>query len=307
MKKLLAILLALLILTACGAKPAPEDTAGPPEKQEETESPTEAFGATKTPEEEKTPEASQPPEPLIPPEPAKVGPVSAEAIVTEGRAPAENYTLPEGNGEYDMQRWWDSGEIGLLAEAEDAAFYGLPPSEQFAQEKALIRWGDSLAEFEWYFATPRMYLPLMAVMDLDGDGADELIVLTYSGSGTGVSIYDLHVLEKNPDGSITAYTMPDSLWQEQLAPMIQLEQTDEKAVLIWGEDRQEFDPVWVPDQVEITTGYIAEFQLLPDENTVLLQGAVDLWQTIAYVAQYTADVAYKDGVFTLSQYHLQEF
>ena len=45
---------------------------------------------------------------------------------------------------------------------------------------------------------------------------------------------------------------------------------------------------------------------MPDENTVLLQGAVDLWQTIAYVAQYTADVAFKDGVFTLSQYHLQE-
>ena len=101
--------------------------------------------------------------------------------------------------------------------------------------------------------------------------------------------------------------MPDSLWQEQLSPMLQLDQTDGKAVLIWGEDRLEFDPKWIPaGDTELSTGYIAEFQLLPDENTVLLQGAVDLWQTIAYVAQYTADVAFKDGVFTLSQYHLQE-
>ncbi len=296
MKRLLAILLAFLMLTACGAKPAPEDSAEPPETQEETETTSEPA--------ETVPEASNPPEP------AKTGPVSAEAIVTEGVTPTENYKLPDAGGEYDMQRWMDSGEIGLFAEAEDAAFYGLPyPSgEQMAEDRtALIRWGDSLAEFDWYFVTPRMYLPLMAVMDLDGDGVDELTVLTYSGSGTGVSIYNLHVLEKNPDGSITAYTMPDSLWQEQLSPMLQLDQTDGKAVLIWGEDRLEFDPKWIPaGDTELSTGYIAEFQLLPDENTVLLQGAVDLWQTIAYVAQYTADVAFKDGVFTLSQYHLQE-
>ena len=53
MKRLLAILLAFLMLTACGAKPAPEDSAEPPETQEETETTSEPA--------ETVPEASNPP------------------------------------------------------------------------------------------------------------------------------------------------------------------------------------------------------------------------------------------------------
>ena len=73
-------------------------------------------------------------------------------------------------------------------------------------------------------------------MDLDGDGKDELIVLTYVGSGTGVSIYDLHVLEKNPDGTLTDYAMPGSLWQERLPPLLRFVQTDGRNFLILGRD-----------------------------------------------------------------------
>ena len=173
MKRITPLLLVLVLLTACGTKP---ETV-----MEVLEVP--AFSL---------------------PETAEAEPISAEAAVTEGRAPAEDYDLPvprEFSPEnrqmrYDIDGWLRGGTIGLLAEAPEAgaAFYGLPYSEN-AHETALIRWGDSLAEFDWDFLTPRRFLPRMAVMDLDGDGKDELIVLTYVGSGTGVSIYDLHVLE----------------------------------------------------------------------------------------------------------------
>ncbi len=284
MRTLLPVLLALLLLTACGtdAKPAMEVLEVP------------AFSL---------------------PETADAEPVSAPAVVTEGRAPAEDYDLPpslaavQEHPRYNMERWASGGVIELLAEAPeaDAAFYGLPYSQD-AQETALIRWGDSLAEFDWYFATPRMFPPRMAAMDLEGDGENELAVLTYTGSGTGVSVYDLHVLEKNPDGTLTDYAMPGSLWQEQVPPLLRFVQTGGRNFLILGRELLEIDTDYIPeDGTAPSTGWIADFRLLPEERAVQLLGAVDLWKTTNYVADYTANVGYRDGVFTLSQFHLQSF
>lgn len=284
MKQIIPLLLMLVVLTACGAKP---ETV-----MEVLEVP--AFSL---------------------PETSEAEPISAEATVTEGRAPAEDYDLPlppEFSPEnswmrYDIDSWLRGGTIGLLAEAPEAgvAFYGLPYSEN-AHETALIRWGDGLAEFDWDFLTPRRFLPRMAVMDLDGDGKDELIVLTYVGSGTGISIYDLHVLEKNPDGTLTDYAMPGNLWQEQLPPLLRFVQTDGRNFLILGRELLEIDTEHVlGGQMEPSTGWIANFRLLPEEDAIQLLGAVDLWKTTNYVADYTADVGYRDGVFTLSGFHLQ--
>ncbi|WP_304965379.1 hypothetical protein [uncultured Oscillibacter sp.] len=284
MYRIIPLLLMLVVLTACGTKP---ETV-----MEVLEVP--AFSL---------------------PETAEAEPISSEAAVTEGRAPAEDYDLPlprEFSPEnswmrYDIDGWLRGGTIGLLAEAPEAgaAFYGLPYSEN-AHETALIRWGNSLAEFDWDFLTPRRFLPRMAVMDLDGDGKDELIVLTYVGSGTGVSIYDLHVLEKNPDGTLTDYAMPGSLWQERLPPLLRFVQTDGRNFLILGRELLEIDMEHVLEgQMEPSAGWIANFRLLPEEHAIQLLGAVDLWKTTNYVADYTADVGYRDGVFTLSGFHLQ--
>ena len=284
MKRITPLLLVLVLLTACGTK---AETV-----MEVLEVPAFAL-----------------------PETAEAEPISSEAAFTEGRAPAEDYDLPlprEFSPEnswmrYDIDGWLRGGTIGLLAEAPEAgaAFYGLPYSEN-AHETALIRWGNSLAEFDWDFLTPRRFLPRMAVMDLDGDGKDELIVLTYVGSGTGVSIYDLHVLEKNPDGTLTDYAMPGSLWQERLPPLLRFVQTDGRNFLILGRELLEIDMEHVLEgQMEPSAGWIANFRLLPEEHAIQLLGAVDLWKTTNYVADYTADVGYRDGVFTLSGFHLQ--
>ena len=283
MKKCIFSLFLLLLLIGCGV-PAPAEPL--PE-----EPPAEA-------------------EPLSLPEPPRrLKPISAPAVVTEGRVPAENYELPPSMADprYNAEGWIRGGVVGFLAEAPeaDAAFYAAPYQAN-GESPALIRWGDSLAEFDWDFLTPRRFLPRMAVMDLDGDGKDELIVLTYVGSGTGVSIYDLHVLEKNPDGTLTDYAMPGSLWQERLPPLLRFVQTDGRNFLILGRELLEIDMEHVLEgQMEPSAGWIANFRLLPEEHAIQLLGAVDLWKTTNYVADYTADVGYRDGVFTLSGFHLQ--
>lgn len=288
---LLLLLLLLLVLPACGKSPiGGKDSAANPEN---------LADKPKT-------------ETVSLPETRPAEPVSAPAVVTEGRKPAENYDLPPSpepskrEYRYDIERWISGGVIGLLAEAPDAAFYALPYTEG-ERQTALIRWGDSLAEFDWDFLTPRRFLPRMACFDIDGDQEDELMVLCYTGSGTGVSIYDLHILEKNPDGNLTDYAMPESLWREQVSGMLRLDGIGGRFFLSLGRELVEI----IPGDAQITegkegpsTGWIADFRFLPEENALVLEGAVDLWHLTNYVASYTSSVCYADGMFTLTDFHL---
>ena len=51
--------------------------------------------------------------------------------------------------------------------------------------------------------------PRLRQVDADGDGAEELAVVCCYGSGTGVSIEQLHIVEKNEDGTLTDYRLPE--------------------------------------------------------------------------------------------------
>ena len=245
------------------------------------------------------------------PETGPAGSLSAPAIVTQGREAAEAYDLPGPgqNFQHEMNRWGAGGVLALLAEVPEAgaAFYGLPYAKD-AHESVLLRWGgDRLAEFDWNFATPRMFPPEMACFDADGDGEDELIAACYYGSGTGVSIYELHVVEKNPDGTLTDYTLPEGLWQEQISALLRLDELGGRYFLSLGRELVEL----VPDFPQITegeqspsAGWIAEFLFLPEESIIVLRGAADCWHTTYYVANYSAEVCYEDGIFTLWNFHL---
>ena len=168
--------LALLVFSGCSA-PAPAQPEPPPEES------VEIFSL---------------------PETRRLEPLSAPGIVTEGRTPAEDRTpaLPKGDRDYhgNMMRWVHENTAELVAPG--ACFYALPRTE-VRPEAALILWGERAAEFDWNFSTPRMFLPEMDCFDLDGDGEDELVILCCSGSGTGVSVWDLHVVEKQEDGTLT--------------------------------------------------------------------------------------------------------
>ncbi|MGE5678841.1 MAG: hypothetical protein ACM3ZR_12365, partial [Pseudomonadota bacterium] len=49
--------------------------------------------------------------------------------------------------------------------------------------------------YDWEYLTPRFILPAIYTGDYDSDGEEEVVVVTYTGSGTGYSVQDLHVVE----------------------------------------------------------------------------------------------------------------
>jgi len=62
------------------------------------------------------------------------------------------------------------------------------------------------------YMTPRFIMPELYVNDYDGDGEEEICLVTYIGSGTGVSIQNLYMIEmKNPNASAFENNMEKSM------------------------------------------------------------------------------------------------
>lgn len=236
--------------------------------------------------------------------------LSASAVVTEGQAPVEPYELPE---EVRRMTEWDqtSEPVALLARTADAALYGLAGEES----RLLLRWGDTLAEFNWLYRTPRTVAPQLWQVDADGDGVQELAAVCYSGSGTGVSIQQLHIVERNEDGTLTDYCLPeDILCGERLTQALRTETVGDRTFAVLGRELLE-----ITDMIEdrappqgLIAGSIVEFDVDPDDpygalirfrGSAWLEGE-DYLPTAWYGADISAQVLYENGTFTLSGLHL---
>lgn len=245
------------------------------------------------------------------PELTPLAELSAAAVVTEGRVPAENYKLPR-------QLWRNpiaDKDFPILA-AElpeaDAAFYGLQ------WDTALIRWGDCQAEFNWPWLTPHQILPRIFCLDYDDDQEDELVVICHTGSGTGVAYQELHVLEKGPEGTLTDYVLPWELFTEELTSALSVVTVNGRTYSILGTELaditrdlpEDTDPA---DIEGLRAGDIVYFEATPDSpffgERFRFQGAACLSgegfpAALCYVAELEAIVSYKDGIFTLTNIQL---
>ena len=196
-------------------------------------------------------------------------PISAPAVVTEGRVPLEDDTLPVEKTDMSV---WDMDTTALLAETEDGtgAFYGTPNGT------ALLQWDGSLAEFDWNFVTSHRVPPQVWCFDADGDGQEEMVVTCYWGGGTGVSIYALHVVEKNQDGSLTDYCLPDTLYGEQLSALLSTAAVGDCTYAVLGNElvditRQLPENLEVGDVLGLNTSDYAAFNT--ETGSILYRGS----------------------------------
>lgn len=276
MKRLLPALLALTLLSGCGAR---ETASSLPE----------------------TSPAQQ---------------ISAPAVVTEGREPEEDDDLSaalDGFSEWMHNSTLDQNSVGLLAELpeQDVALYGV--RDHRGDDRALLRWGGSLAEFDWSFGGPLTVEPRLWCWDADDDGQDEVVLVNHVGSGTGVSIEELHIVEKNEDGTLADYAFPEELWRDQLSALLTLVKGNNRVWVSLGRELVDITSQ-LPENLEpetlrgLGTGNVAGFDTdWPCGADIRFSGSVCLdadgynsW----YVADISAYVSYAGGVFTLSDLHL---
>ena len=130
----------------------------------------------------------------------------------------------------------NQNSVGLLAELpeQDVMLYGVRDDQ--GDDHALLRWGGSLAEFDWSFGGPLIVEPRLWCWDVDDDGQEEVVLVNHVGSGTGVSIEELHIVEKNEDGTLTDYAFPKELWQEDLSSLLDTAVSDERTFAVLGEE-----------------------------------------------------------------------
>jgi len=284
MKKRIAMFLALtmlLALTACGAKQAEQKEPEQTVNQQET--PAEAL-----------------PELL----PAESVEIAAETM--EGRTPGGEYVLPEEV--VSMVEWQWSGAVGLLAQEGDVAFYALEGKES---NPALLCWDDLQAEFDWWYATPQAIEPELWVYDMDEDGEDEVVADCYGGSGTGVSLEYIYVVERDGN-SLTSFELPWAAVAEGLNAHLQTVSVNGKTYAALGRElvdiTADLEGVKAED-VSICLGQTAAYR--PAETGLTCTfGVVAEGDGIpflsCYVAEVEGEIRYADGVFTLENLRLSD-
>lgn len=281
MRKVLGLILALamlMTLTACKKKEAetPEPSV-PPQQSESAE----------------TPDIQLRP----------VEDVTMNADAAEGRIPGGEYVLPEK--QTTMMQWLEQGALGLLVQTEDVFLYGVEGKDSYP---ALLRWGDSMAEFDWLYVTPQAVEPELWLTDIDGDGEPEVVVDCYGGSGTGVSMEYIYIVEKDADGSLVSYELPWEDLCDQVDKQFQLVSSDGTLCAALGKELVDITDC-IPEGAEaehICLGYIAHYTPAEGglEGTfgVIVKGTGI--QGPVYAANVEGFLRYADGVFTLEDLHL---
>lgn len=121
---------------------------------------------------------------------------------------------PEELTETEMKGWnsWDGIRYPLIARLPEDDIYLYGFSGNYYMKGVVLRYKDKIQTFPWSYAA-RDTLPKMAFKDYDQDGEKELAVSLYNGSGTGVSIEELHILELGKDGGWTDHEFTEGRYE----------------------------------------------------------------------------------------------
>lgn len=114
--------------------------------------------------------------------------------------PGELTSITRNGAEGIMEIGPDETAVVRLSETENGSvvLYGLVQGE--STEGVLLLSEGRCQYFDWYYTSPRMVMPNLIAQDFDGDGQEELAVILLAFTGTGVSVEELVMLERQNDG-----------------------------------------------------------------------------------------------------------
>lgn len=106
---------------------------------------------------------------------------------------------------------YEASACPLIASVPDKDIYLYDTKK----DQIILKVGENEYYYSWHCLTPRFILPRMGVNDFDNDGKDELLVIVYVGSGTGVSVEDLHVIELSEEATSNPNQLKDYVFNPE--------------------------------------------------------------------------------------------
>lgn len=180
----------------------------------------------------------------------------------------------------------------------------------------ILRVGENWKYFDVRYLTPRMILPQMYYGDFDGDMDLELAVLTYSDSGTGVSIWTLSIVEFGDTGwSILTFQDTDYKAILEQSVLCSYDAATNVVTLQLGEQTLPVDLTALgydapTGPVESYVGQIVSFQVEGDTITGRFAVGVhapNIGYTLFYPAEIHANVLYTGTSFGLGDLTLTTY
>lgn len=206
-------------------------------------------------------------------------------------------------------------EPKLLASIEDREIY-LYSRYEFNGVTLLME--NNTYEFDWVYMTPRQILPEMSIYDYDQDGHEEIAVSVNIGSGTGVAIDDLHILEFDGD-QVTDHLYLADDYLSQLRDEVEFRVVDQEVeprtgiLTVSGQSFEvDLSNLSIEDlgtiYEELFFRDIVSFEFIDDDiQAVFGVGALTEGAGIPiYVGDLVADVIYDQGTFRLGEMRYEE-
>lgn len=249
---------------------------------------------------------------LPPPSPLSIS-LTSEALEGSewnGDVPSLPQSRVDGQAELSCLLAEPSGSA-LLAQLpeKDIALYGIW-DEEHLEERCLLQIGAHAWVYDLPWATPRCYLPRIYSADFDSDGTEELALLTYVGSGTGVSYWTLALAELEGE-TPTLRALSASSYETALAPHFSCTYNDKakQATLAFNGtepqiiDFSHFTPsLPAGTQLSAAVGDWVEYTVEGDAITVCLGVNLyggDIPPTCLYPADLNGQVSYDGEHFSL--------
>ncbi|TXK71715.1 hypothetical protein [Paenibacillus sp. N3.4] len=194
-------------------------------------------------------------------------------------------------------------------------------------DKVVLQIGERKQKFNWSYATPRLIMPSLQFHDYDMDGNDELAVVLNVGSGTGISLYELHMIEIAKEQTLSGdlnsepfkdYTFSANDYLNQLREVVGFKTMTKAGQLIGqvflGKNIHTINLTEYQSEGfskikdDLALGNIVHFQT--DNNKLTAEiGIGMIIENVAepqYIGYLYADVNYKAGKFRLSNFSFRE-
>ncbi len=195
---------------------------------------------------------------------------------------------------------FDSQPFPLVAADydEDTYLYAV------SYEQAVLRHKGISKAFDWIVTTPRFYLPQINVHDYNGDGSKDIAISLYVGSGTGLSIYELHIVEVVDGQFVDNVFLPED-YLKQIGDAVSYKVDGSTLKISTEANNIDIDITeWSKQSgIELAYGNIVEFALA-DDGAITMKALLGITTKKSvdpmYFAELSAEVVYEKGTFNIS-------